>query len=74
MSPFDRLHRLMPFVIMLYLLTSLAQTHVTRPFSPLPTFAQAHATIVAEIKAGVHWYAAKIGEAEANDIYCLPTT
>jgi len=63
MSPFHRLHHIMPFVIMLYLLTSLAQTHVARPFSSLPNFAQTHA-LVAKIQANARWYAAKVGDAE----------
>ena len=65
MSPFHRLNHIMPFVIMLYLLASLAQTRVTRPLSSLPDFAEAHAVFVAEIEAGARLYATKVGDAEA---------
>lgn len=64
MSPFHRLHHIMPFVIMLYLLASLAQTHVARPVSSFPKFAQAHAVFVEKIQASARWYAAKVGDAE----------
>ncbi len=56
---------MMPFVIMFYILASLAQTHITRPLSSLPDFAQANAVIIAKIKASARWYAAKVGDAEA---------
>lgn len=65
MSPFHRLNHIMPFVIMLYLLASLAQTHATRSVASFPNLAQAHAAFVAKIETGARWYATKVGDAEA---------
>lgn len=74
MTPFSRLHSIMPFAIMLYLLTSLVRLHATRPsWSPL-TFAHTDEFLVTKIEAGLHWYAAKVGQAEADDVYCLPAS
>jgi hypothetical protein len=65
MTPFHRLNHIMPFVIMLYLLASLAQTHVTRPVSSFPNFAQMPAAFFGKIETGARWYAGKVGDAEA---------
>jgi hypothetical protein len=70
MNPFERLQRVMPFLVMLYLLTSLAQLHA----SQMPWSHQWEGTseISMGIKSSLRWYAQQIGRAEANGVYYLP--